>query len=151
MRVVSLNVASLTLGALIGVAPLSGWAQAASSAGAPTPFDGKWNVTLTCPPHPDDDDTKGYTHRFPGEVVNGEMRATHGTEGEPGWHFLRGPIKPDGSAVLRLDGIVNNERDAINKAQRGKLYTYRVKAQFEATSGSGQRLTGRVCEFRFAR
>ena len=30
-------------------------------------------------------------------------------------------------------------------------YTYRVKAQFDAANGSGERLTGRVCEFRFTR
>ncbi|MEP7297748.1 MAG: hypothetical protein ABI702_16310 [Burkholderiales bacterium] len=139
-----MRISTALFGALLSTA--SAWVQA-----EPTPFDGAWQVTLTCPPHPDDEDTKGYTHRFPAEVVDGELSATHGTEGEPGWHHLRGRIKPDGSAALRLDGIVNNEKYAINKAQRGKQYTYRVKAQFEPTSGSGQRLTGRVCQFSFAR
>jgi hypothetical protein len=139
-----MRVPQLVLFALLSMSPALASAQA-------TPFDGSWNITMTCPPHPDDDDTKGYTHRFPAEVVNGELRATHGAEGEPGWHFLRGHIKAGGSANLRLDGIVNNEKYAINNAQRGKAYTYRVKAQFEPASGTGQRLTGRVCEFRFVR
>jgi hypothetical protein len=117
-----------------------------------TRFDGAWNVTMVCPPHDGrDDDAKGYTHRFPAEVANGELAATHGKQGEPGWHFLRGRIKDDGDATLRLDGIVNDPRYAIHDAARGKQYSYRVKAHFEKSSGSGQRLTGRVCEFTFVR
>lgn len=119
---------------------------------APTPFDGAWSVTLTCPPHDsDEDDARGYTHRFPATVQRGRLRGTHGNTGQPGWHFLHGRIHEDGSATLRLDGIVNNPKYAINDAQRGKPYSYRIKAQFEPGSGTGQRLTGRVCEFRFTR
>jgi hypothetical protein len=116
-----------------------------------TKFDGAWNVTLSCPPHSGDDDAKGYTHRFPGEVTKGELRAVHGAEGEPGWHLVTGTIAEDGSATLRVEGIVNNAAYAINGAQRGKAYKYRVKARFEASSGSGERLTGRACHFAFAR
>lgn len=107
---------------------------------------------MTCPPHNSaDEDAKGYTHRFPAEVHMGRLRGTHGKEGEPGWHLLHGKIDGDGGATLRLDGIVNNPKYAINDAQRGKEYTYRIKAQFEANSGTGQRLTGRECVFRFER
>lgn len=118
----------------------------------PTRFDGAWNITMTCPPHSAaSDDAKGYTHRFPAQVASGQLSATHGTEGEPGWHFLRGPIQPDGDAALRLDGIVNNPKYAINEAPQGKRYSYRVKAHFDTAAGSGQRLTGRVCTFQFSR
>ena len=127
-------------------------AVATSVAAQATPFDGAWKVTLSCPPHnASDDDAKGYTHRFPGEVTNGQLRAVHGKEGEPGWHLVTGRIAADGSSTLQVDGIVNNEKYAINNAQRGKTYKYRVKAQFDAASGSGERLTGRVCHFTFAR
>lgn len=116
------------------------------------PYDGAWNVVMTCPPHNgEDDEAKGYTHRFPGQIVNGDLSATHGKQGEPGRHFLHGRIQPDGSATLRLEGVVNNPKYAINDAQRGKPYSYRVKAQFEASSGTGQRLTGRECKFTFSR
>ena len=117
-----------------------------------TKFDGAWNVVLICPPHnAEDDDAKGYTHRFDGQVINGELSATHKKEGEPGWHFLHGRIKETGDASLRLEGIVNNPKYAINEAPRGKPYTYRVKATFEGNSGSGERVTGRVCTFTFSR
>jgi hypothetical protein len=126
-------------------------APALAGAQAPATFDGAWNVTLACPPHSGDDDAKGYTHRFPGQVTNGEMRAVHGSEGEPGWHLVTGRIAADGSATLQVDGVVNNEKYAINHAQRGKAYKYKVKAQFDAAQGSGERLTGRACHFTFTR
>ena len=117
-----------------------------------TRFDGTWAVVMTCPAHnAPDDDAKGYTHRFPAEVQNGRIRGTHGKEGEPGWHFLHGRINEDGHATLRLDGVVNNPEYAIDDAERGKEYSYPVKAQVQNGSGVGQRLTGRVCEFTFTR
>lgn len=127
-------------------------AAAAAAPSQPSRFDGAWSVTMTCPPHNGaDDDAKGYTHRFAAQVQDGRLRGTHGTQGEPGWHFLHGRINDDGSATLRLEGIVNNADYAINNAARGKPYSYRIKALFEGDSGSGQRITGRVCDFAFAR
>ena len=140
----------LPLLAVLAIAAVAN--TAAAQANQATAFDGAWNVTLACPPHnASDDDAKGYTQRFPGEVTNGQMHAVHGKEGEPGWHLVTGRIAADGSATLQVDGIVNNEKYAINNAQRGKAYKYRVKAQFDAASGSGERLTGRVCHFTFSR
>lgn len=138
--------------ATLAAAMTAGLLSTAASA-EPGAFDGDWNVTLTCPPrHDADDDAKGYTHRFPATVAESELRGTYGHEGEPGWHHLHGRIRADGSATLRLDGIVNNPDYAINDAQRGKPYSYRVKARFDdARSGRGERLTGRACELRFTR
>ena len=126
-------------------------ALAMGAAAQATGFDGAWNVTLACPSHSGEDDAKGYTHRFPGTVTNGQKRAEHGQAGEPGWHLVTGRIAADGGATLQVDGIVNNENYAINNAQRGKAYKYKVRAQFDAASGSGERLTGRACHFTFAR
>ncbi len=116
-----------------------------------TAFDGAWNVTLTCPPHNDNEGTKGYTHVFPAEVKNGQLKGIFGEEGVPGWQFLHGEITPEGNAILTLDGIVNNSEYAIGKSPKGKRFTYKVRAEFAQSSGTGQRLSGRVCEFRFAR
>jgi len=114
-------------------------------------FDGRWDVTLTCPPHNEDEDAKGYVHRFPVDVKGGLLRGTHGSEGEPGWHLLTGKIAPDGRAALRLDGIVNNPNYAVGHAFRGKPYNYNVRATFEGAGGNGQRVGKRHCEFRFER
>ncbi|MEO7939008.1 MAG: hypothetical protein ABIR55_10315 [Burkholderiaceae bacterium] len=119
-----------------------------------TAFDGGWNVVMSCTPHvgeDDDGDAKGYKQEFSATVVQGRLEGTYGTKDQPGWHFLRGDIKPDGSAALRLDGIVDNPKYAIKDAPRGKPYSYRVKARFEGNSGSGERMTGRACAFTFSR
>ncbi len=121
------------------------WAQASR-------FDGAWAVDMVCPAHrSNDDDAKGYHHAFPAQVVNGELRGQHRTDGEPGYHLLMGKIRADGSATLRLDGIVNNPNYAINNAPMGKKYSYAVKAMFDDKKGEGRRLSGRTCEFTFTR
>ena len=114
-------------------------------------FDGAWEVILTCPPHHEDDDAKGYTHRFAATIEDGVLVGTHGSEGQPSWHRLVGPIAADGTALLTLDGIVNNPAYAINNAQRGKPYSYRVRARFEGATGAGQRIGKRRCNFDFKR
>ena len=114
-------------------------------------FDGTWSVTLTCPSYHEDEDAKGYVHRFPAAVKAGVLRGTHATAGQPGWHFLSGPIAQDGVASLTLEGIVNSAEGAVNQAYRGKPYAYRVRARFEQTSGIGQRVGKRKCEFQFQR
>ena len=123
-----------------------------ATAQSSTPFDGNWDVVLTCPPHnEEEDDAKGYTHRFTGKIVAGTLTATYGAEGQPGWHLLRGDIAPDGKAELRLEGIVSRAEYAVNKATKGKPYSYRVRANFEPTKGVGQRVGRRKCDFRFAK
>ena len=124
----------------------------APAAAEPSAFDGTWDVTLTCPPLRDDaDDAKGYTQRFSGQVKDGMLRATHGVEGQPSWQLLTGEIPPDGKAMLTIEGIVKSADYAVNHAPRGKSYTFRVRATFEGSHGSGVRLGKRKCEFDFRR
>jgi len=116
-------------------------------------FDGKWSVTLACPAHIEQDQSLnavGYTHRFSGQITNGQLRAMHGIEGKPDWHLLTGAIAEDGSVRLLLEGIVGPQ-GGINRAPVGRYYRYPVQAQFEPSSGSGERLTGRICHFTFSR
>lgn len=135
---------ALTITIAIGTYP-------ATAAEAPTAFDGLWEVTLVCPPHNEQDDAKGYTRHFPAEIKSGVFRGLYGTEGQPGSHLLTGTLAPDGKAMLRLDGVISRADYAINQAQAGKAHTYRVRAQFAATTGSGQRMGQRKCDFLFAR
>jgi len=114
-------------------------------------FDGKWNVTLTCPATNEAGGAKGYTFSFSAEVKDGDLLGVYGREGELGSQRLSGHISNDGSADLRLDGIVGDPDYAINKSPTGKAFTYRVRARFEQSSGTGQRTSGRICEFRFSR
>ena len=136
--------ASCVLAAIVGGLPAMAMAQA-------TPFDGTWNVTLTCPPTSEKEGAKGYTHKFPAEVKDGQLLGEYGKEGELGWQRLRGQIAANGSASLMLDGIVSNSEYAVGHSPAGKAFRYQVRAKFEASAGAGQRTSGRVCEFRFAR
>lgn len=145
MRAVYIFLCFIAAGAVVAQTPVRAADAVASS------LDGQWDVTLTCPPHHEDDDAKGYVHHFPAQVNGGALRGTHGTEGQPSWHLLTGNIASDGTAVLTLQGIVNNPAYAINNAQRGKPYTYRVQANFESSSGTGQRVGKRKCDFVFKR
>lgn len=135
------------LASIVGLLALAAPAMAADAPGSA--FDGLYNVTLTCPPHNEEDDAKGYVHYFPAEIRQGEFRGTHGTEGQPSWHLLTGTVPADGAATLKLDGIVSNAAYAINGATRGKPYSYRVRARFDANGGSGERVGKRKCDFVF--
>jgi len=135
---------SILLTAVISGVPAMAGAQANS-------FDGTWNVTLTCPPTSEKEGAKGYTHKFPAEVKDGHLLGGYGKEGELGWQRLQGQIGADGSADLTLDGIVSNTDYAIGRSPTGKAFRYQVRATFEWSVGTGQRTSGRVCEFRFAR
>ena len=74
-------------------------------------------------------------------------------------HSLTGPIGADDGAQFELElepepepeGIVNNPAYAIDDAQRGKPYSYRARARFGATEGTGSRVGKRKCQFQFNR
>jgi hypothetical protein len=119
---------------------------------AAAPFDGQWQVVLICPPHHEDDDgAKGYVHRLSAEIMDSVIRGTRRTDGQPSYHLLTGTIAPDGKAELKLDGIVSKAEYAISNAWRGKPYSYKVRAKFEPTSGTGTRVGRRKCDFAFDR
>ncbi len=136
---------------VLSIAALALLAMAFPAAAQTTPFDGSWRSTLTCPPTSQSDGAKGYDYVFSTRITDGQLRATRGTQGEPGWEHLHGQIEADGSASLVLDGIVNLQEYAIGKSPKGKSFTYPVAAKFTPTSGTGQRLTGRSCNFVFVR
>ncbi|MDB5826015.1 MAG: hypothetical protein JWQ73_235 [Variovorax sp.] len=133
------------------IAALTLLAAALPAAAQTTAFDGNWRLTLSCPPTSQSEGAKGYDYVFPTRILNGELQAVRGTEGEPGWQYLHGPIGADGSAALVLDGVVNLQEYAIGKSPKGKSFTYPVTAKFTPTSGTGQRMTGRSCNFVFVR
>lgn len=110
-------------------------------------FDGAWDATLSCPKSPDG--AKAFSFEFDVAVKDGVLHGERGTEDEPGWMRLDGPIKPDGSAALIAEGITNISEYAINHAQKGTHYKHAVSAQFEDTHGTGSWITIRTCDFKF--
>jgi hypothetical protein len=111
-------------------------------------FDGKWDVTLTCP-RTDDGRTLGYSYEFFARVKDGLLQGERGIAGKPGWLSLTGPIRPDGSAALIAEGMTNLPAYALNALDQGTHFKHAVSAQFEATRGSGSWITIRTCTFDF--
>jgi hypothetical protein len=111
-------------------------------------FDGDWNVTLTCL-NDEKSGARSYKYFFIAEVKDGLFLGKYGNEGKPGSLTLTGPILGDGSALLQAKGLVGNSEYTTNRGARGSEYSYEVKAQFEDTKGTGQRVRGRRCEVEF--
>ncbi|MGA3343579.1 MAG: hypothetical protein ABSC76_01815 [Terracidiphilus sp.] len=117
-------------------------------------FDGKWITTLTCPAK---GNTDAYTWKLPTVIAAGNLRAEHGTAGEPGYLLIEGAIKDDGSAKLSANGIVASRQYARGVlAHKGEDYSYDIKAQFKDTEGTGARneglgIVGRPCTFDFVK
>ena len=120
----------------------------------PSPFDGKWQTTLTCPAK---GNTLGYTWQFTSAVDNGALKGEHGAPGEPGYLLLEGKIAADGSSKLTANGIVASRKYARGVlVHKGEDYSYTVKAQFKESAGTGLRdeglgIVGRACTFDFAK
>jgi hypothetical protein len=110
-------------------------------------FNGAWDATLNCPKSPDG--AKAFSFEFDVQIKDGVLLGEHGTEGQPGWMRLGGPINDDGSASLIAEGITNLSEYAINHAQKGTPYKHAVSAQFGAKHGTGKWITVRTCDFTF--
>jgi hypothetical protein len=117
-------------------------------------FDGKWLTKLTCPPK---GNTEGYTLQFDSVIENSNYRGERGTAGEGGYLLVEGKIAKDGSAKLEANGIVAARKYARGPlAHEGEEYSYKVKAQFQDTEGTGTRdeglgIVGRACKFEFVK
>jgi len=124
-------------------------AAAAAAEDRPSPkFDGEWNVTLTCL-NDEKSGARSYKYFFIAEVKDGVFLGKYGDEGKPGSLTLTGPILADGSALLQARGLVGNSEYTTNRGARGSTYSYEVKARFEDTKGTGERVKGRRCEVEF--
>ena len=111
-------------------------------------FDGSWQTTVSCP---NANEALSYAYEFASQVKDGTLHGQRGVEGKPGWLTLEGKINPDGTANIQAKGIVGNSAYAQGNAPAGNPYTYRVSALFEDTTGTGDRIDGRVCHFTFTR
>jgi len=130
------------------------FAQKEAGGASSTRFDGQWLTKLTCPPK---GNTEGYTWQFDSAIQNSNFRGERGTAGEGGYFVLEGKIGADGSAKLEASGIVASRKYARGPfAHKGEEYSYKIKAQFQDTEGTGTRdeglgIVGRACKFDFTK
>ncbi len=129
--------------AMLGAVSGSASAQSAQS------FDGNWMTTVACGPTADG--TRGYNLSFWAQVANGMLRGVYGTEGQPPWLRLEGPIAPDGSAALIAQGQSGDPDYAAGRVRAGTRVNYRIDARFSGARGSGRRLDNRPCDLTFVR
>ena len=79
------------------------------------------------------------------------LRGVYGTEGQPPWLRLEGPIAPDGSAALIAQGQSGDPDYAAGRVRAGTRVNYRIDARFSGARGSGRRLDNRPCDLTFVR
>ena len=121
-----------------------------SSAFAASPFDGTWAVSETCPPTAQD--VRGYAWTYAAIIRNGSLSAQYQAPSEGGGSIrLQGRVAPDGSAMLNAAGVVGQAEYAVGHVRHGTPYHFHVQATFNGTSGSGQRVEQRQCDFTFTR
>ena len=112
-------------------------------------FDGPWQTTLSCPGFRD---ALGYSFQFTSLVRNGVLHGAHGAQGEPGSLQVDGPIGPDGAARLYARGQTGSREFVPGRdTPRGTDYGFTIDARFAGSEGSGTRVEGRPCSFRFTR
>ena len=128
---------------------MSGVVAGSAAAQSPQSFDGNRMTTVACGPTADG--TRGYNLNFWAQVANGMLRGMYGTEGQPPWLRLEGPIAPGGTAMLIAQGQSGDPDYAVGRVRTGTRVSYRVQAQFAGSQGSDKRLDNRPCDLTFVR
>lgn len=114
---------------------------------ADAPFDGMWQTTVSCEPARG---ALGYSFRFVSTVKDGVFHGLHGMEGEPGSLKIDGKIGADGAGKFYADGFTGSKEYVPGRdTPKGTEYGYNIDAHFEKSAGSGTRVEGRPCTFRF--
>jgi len=115
-------------------------------------FDGNWITHLSCEAH---GQTPAYKWDFPSTIKDDVFHGQHGEQDGPGYLVIDGTIADDGSAKLDAKGKVVTQQHAHGVfAMKGDNYSYKIKAQFTGTKGTGTRdegagILGRSCTFEF--
>ena len=135
--------------AISSVAVLAVLLASPSPAQNPSSFDGQWQTTVSCSNYRD---ALGYSYQFVSTVKDGTLHGLHGTEGQPGSLVIDGTIAPDGKASLYAKGRTGSKEFVPGRdTPRGTEYGYNIDAHFEGATGSGTRVEGRPCSFKFAK
>jgi hypothetical protein len=117
----------------------------------PTPFDGDWLVSMSCPSNTENSAARGYKRQFPATVRDGVLHGEIGVAEAPGWLRIEGRVDGDGSALLEASGRTGDPDFAVAHPPSSTAYAYRIEARFEPSRGTGKRLDQRVCSFVFER
>ena len=121
-------------------------ASPAQNAGS---FDGQWLTTVSCANYRD---ALGYSYQFVSAVKGGALHGVRGTEGQPSSLVIDGTIAPDGKASLSAKGRTGSKEYVPGRdTPKGTEYSYNIDAHFDGATGSGTRVEGRPCTFKFTK
>jgi hypothetical protein len=116
-------------------------------------YDGNWITHLACEGK---GQTQGYKWDFPSTIKDGVFHGQHGEKDGPGYLVIDGKIADDGTSKLEAKGTVQQNNAHGVFAMKGNNYSYKIKAQFTDTKGTGTRdegagILGRNCTFDFTK
>ena len=122
-------------------------AHAQGSSPDPLRFDGRWNTTVTCKVSKD---PAGATMKFVTEVKDGLLVGHSGADGAQGYLHINGRVTPAGVGQIYARGRTGKEEVIAGRdVPVGTEYNYYIEAKFDTKSGSGNRVEGRGCAFKF--
>ena len=116
-------------------------------AGAASPFDGNWAVTIVCSTTADG--ALAFSYQFNATVNNGILHGEHGLRGSPGSLALDGPIGPDGHALFSAEGLTGAPAYNVGHVPELNKVRYHSNARFEGARGTGTRVETRPCDAAF--
>jgi hypothetical protein len=116
-------------------------------------YEGNWITHLACEGH---GETSGYKWDFPSTIKDGVFHGQHGEKDGPGYLVIDGKIADDGTSKLEAKGTVQQNNAHGVFAMKGNNYSYKIKAKFTDTKGTGTRdegagILGRNCTFDFTK
>jgi hypothetical protein len=114
----------------------------------PRRFDGTWLMNVACLAAAG---AQGYSYQFTAQVKDGIFRGQYGTEGKPGSTTFDGKIQPDGTADIYANGLTNASRLTVGNVPPGTNFSYHITSRFEDSSGVGNRVELRPCNFTFVK
>lgn len=103
---------------------------------AASPYDGTWDVNLTCP-LTSAGAAAGWDAQFPAQVANGVLQGDKGSSGARGWLRLEGTIQSDGTSLLTVNGLTGHAGYNLGQAPPLTPYRFNGAAHFDMTSGTG--------------
>jgi len=124
----------------------------AQDARGPTPYDGRWSITLVCEDVKEDGRiVKGYEYRFFIDVGNGRLEGQYKAPGSPGSLTLTGTVAADGGLQVNADGHTRHSEYTVGRVAQGTHYTYTMEGRLSGNAGNARRRELRPCAATFAR
>jgi hypothetical protein len=110
-------------------------------------FDGQWLTTVSCEPSRG---ALGFSYQFTSVVTHGYFDGLHGTDGQPGFLHIKGPIFDDGTGKLYANGMTGSKEFVPGTdTPRGTEFGYHINSHFDKHHGEGTRVEGRACSLEF--